>query len=148
MPSDSPWASNPHLKTVRKQDAGLGQIFLTQSASPNPDGCTLDWTRSGRSGNALRKLYAVSPFMSGQHTRARRAMPLRAWFAQGADRVHPTASGSEQLPTSNRAPEMPSRSAIAARFNGSTNPGMQPNATVCMVGQLFLTQSLPCWNWA
>lgn len=62
-------------------------------------------------------------------------MLLWAWFAQEADRVQPTESVSEQLPTSNRAgtPEMPIGSAIAARFNGSTNPEVQPNATVCMV---------------
>jgi hypothetical protein len=110
----------PPPDTVRTNCRAWSNFLNAIRAPPNRDGCARDWTRYGRSGNALRKAYAVSPFMSGQHTPAGRAMPLRAWFAQGADRVHPTRSGSEQLSTSNRpgTPEMPIGSAIARR--GST----------------------------
>jgi hypothetical protein len=55
------WESHPHLKTVRTSSRAWSNFLNAIRFPPNRDGCARDWTRCGRSGNALRKPYTVSP---------------------------------------------------------------------------------------
>jgi len=60
---------------------------------PSPDGCARMWPVR----ECIKKPGAASPFMSGQHTPAGIAMPLRTWLLRGPAALNRTESAQNNF---------------------------------------------------